>query len=501
MGIIKRQSIKRSIVSYVGTLIGVVSTIFIYPLDKEIYGFMQFLIGAATFLWPFASLGATVPAIRFFRNFRSDDDNHGFLGFLLLWLAIGLLIFGTVGYYFKEPLFDLLAALNFNRAYFADNTLTIFLLCSLIILIQLMLSYTSNFNRIVIPNALFNLGIKLGIPILVLLYYWGLVGSEAVKWLLLALYLAIFLGLIIYLSLLGGLNWRINFRFLNRPLLKEMLNYAMYGVLGSIGTVFAFSIDTIMVPTLTNYDEGGLYSIALFIGNAIAIPLAAINGIAAPIISNAWGQNDRTEIVKIYNRSSILLFTAGLFLLALVWLNLGDVFHLSSKYDELIAGQYVVLIIGLARVIDMTTGVNGSIIGYSTYYRFNLIALLVLSFGNVFMNYYLIPIYGITGAAIATAISIAFFNIIKYVFIWIVFKMQPIRLNFLWVMLLAALAYLLASLIPSTGFSLLNIILKSGLCALLFAAPLLYFKIVPDINEFVVDLLKPLKQLRNGGWK
>jgi O-antigen/teichoic acid export membrane protein len=273
-----------------------------------------------------------------------------------------------------------------------------------------------------------------------------------------------------------------------------MLNYALYGVLGSIGTVFAFSIDTIMVAPLTNYDEGGLYSIALFIGNAIAIPLAAINGIAAPIISNAWGKGDRAEIVKIYNRSSVLLFTAGVFLLALVWLSLGDVFRLSSKYEELILGQYVVLIIGLARVIDMTTGVNGSIIGYSRYYRFNLLALLVLSFGNVLMNYLLIPKYGITGAAIATAISIALFNIIKFVFIWLVFKMQPIRLTFLWVFLLAVVAYIVSSLLPSTGIPLINILIRSGMCVLLFAGPLLYLKLVPDINEFVLEAWKKIKK-------
>lgn len=494
MGIIKRQSIKRSVVSYVGTMIGVVSTIFIYPLDKEIYGFMQFLIGVATFIWPFASLGATVPTIRFFRNFKNSEDNHGFLGFLLLWLSLGVLVFGTLGYFFQDPLFDLLAALNFNRAYFSDNVLTIFLLCILIILIQLMISYTSNFNRIVIPNALFNLGIKLGIPTLVLLYYWGMIESETIKWLLLGLYALILLGLIIYLAWLGGLNWRVDFKFLNRPLLKEMLNYALYGILGSIGTVFAFSIDTIMVAPLTNYDEGGLYSIALFIGNAIAIPLAAINGIAAPIISNAWGKGDRAEIVKIYNRSSVLLFTAGVFLLALVWLSLGDVFRLSSKYEELILGQYVVLIIGLARVIDMITGVNGSIIGYSRYFRFNLLALLVLSFGNVLMNYLLIPKYGITGAAIATAISIALFNIIKFVFIWVVFKMQPVRLTFLWIFLLAVVAYVVSSLLPSTGIPLINIIIRSGLCVLLFAGPLLYLRLVPDINEFVLEAWKKIKK-------
>ncbi len=497
MGIIKRQSIKRSIVSYAGTLIGVVSTIFIYPLDREAYGFIQFLIGVATFLWPFASFGGTVPAIRFFRNFKNEKDNHGFLGFLLIWLAIGLSIFAILGFFCKDYLFDLLAFLNFKEAYFSDNTLTIFLLCILIILIQLMVNYTSNFNRIVIPNALFSLGIKLGIPALVLSSYYGWISDETLKWLLLVMYLMILIGLMIYLYSLGGFNLKVNFSFINRSLIKEMLNYAFFGLLGSIGTVFAFSIDIIMVAPLTDFGEGGLYNIALFIGNAIAIPLAAINGIAAPIISQAWGKEDRAEIEAIYKRSSILLFTAGLFILVVVWLSLGDVFRLSSRYEELIVGQYVVLIIGLARVIDMMTGVNGSIIGYSRYYRFNLLALLVLSFSNVLINYTLIPIYGITGAAIATAISIIFFNLIKFIFIWITFGMQPIRWSFLGILVLAALAYLIPAQLPSSDFPLLNILINSALAMLLFGVPLYYFRLVPDINELLSEGWKMVKKWMN----
>lgn len=495
MGIIKRQSIKRSIVSYVGTLIGVVSTIFIYPLDKEIYGYMQFLIGVATFLWPFASLGGTVPAIRFFRNFKDGKDNHGFLGFLLLWVVVAFSIFTLFGLLFKEPLFDLLARLHFNRTYFSDNVSTIYLLCLCYILIQLFVLYTSNFNRIVIPTAFQNLGLKIGIPALVLLYYYGFLNEFTVKWLLLGLYALIAVCLAVYLYSLGGLNLKVKFSFLNRSLLKEMLNYAFYGLLGSVGTVFAFSIDTIMVAPLTNFGEGGLYNIALFIGNAIGIPLAAINGIAAPIISKAWGKNDRAEITQIYERSSKLLFTTGIFLLMLVWLSLDDVFRLSPKYDELIAGQFVVLIIGIARVIDMTTGVNGSIIGYSKYYRFNLLALLVLSFSNVFLNYLLIPQLGITGAAVATGISIVLFNVIKYVFIWSRFGMQPLRWSFLWVFLLAAIAYVVSSILPPTGIPLINIVLKSGLAALLFGGPLLYFRLAPDVNEAAGELWGRVKNI------
>lgn len=486
MGVIKRQSIKRSVVSYVGALLGFASTIFIYPLDLEVYGFIQWMIGVANFLFPFASLGGTVLAIRFFRDFKKGDSTNGFFAFLLLWLFLAIGLFGTLGFIFRVPLFDFLKWLNF-KPYFEEHSLSAFFLCILIILVQLLLKYTSNFNRIVIPDAVFNLGIKIGIPTLILLHIAFGLSFEVIKWLLLILYLAIVLTLLIYLYTLKGLDFNLNFEFLNRAGLKEMFNYAAYGIFGSIGAVFAFSIDIIMVAPLTDFGAGGLYNIALFIGNTIAIPLAAVIGIASPIISSSFGKEDIEEVENIYYRSSKILFTLGLLLLTLVWLSLDDLFHLTQKYDELIVGSHVVLVIGIARVIDMTTGVNGSIIGYSKYYRFNLLAMLVLSFSNVFITYALIPQLGILGAAIGTAISIVLYNLIKFVFIWVKFKMQPIDLTYLAIFGIAVFAYLISSLIPSTGESSINYIINIGLnssvALLLFVIPLLYFRLVPDINE------------------
>ena len=61
MGIIKRQSIKNSIVNYVGVFIGAISVIFIYPLiDKEDLGSIQFTLNTAILFAPFASVASSM---------------------------------------------------------------------------------------------------------------------------------------------------------------------------------------------------------------------------------------------------------------------------------------------------------------------------------------------------------------------------------------------------------------------------------------------------------
>ena len=64
MGVIKRQSIKQSIVSFLGVGIGVISTIWIYPNNLEIYGLSQFLVGTASLLYPILSFGVVGISIK-----------------------------------------------------------------------------------------------------------------------------------------------------------------------------------------------------------------------------------------------------------------------------------------------------------------------------------------------------------------------------------------------------------------------------------------------------
>ena len=62
--------------------------------------------------------------------------------------------------------------------------------------------------------------------------------------------------------------------------------------------------------------------------------------------------------------------------------------------------------IALAQIFNGLTGVNGAIIINSKYYKYELITNIFLVFITLITNYFFIKIYGIEGAAIATAISI-----------------------------------------------------------------------------------------------
>ena len=83
MGIVIKQSIKGTIVNYVGIAVGFITTFFIVTkyLSQEEIGLTRVLIDAAVLFASFAQLGTGSSIIRFFPFFKDEKaKHHGFFG-------------------------------------------------------------------------------------------------------------------------------------------------------------------------------------------------------------------------------------------------------------------------------------------------------------------------------------------------------------------------------------------------------------------------------------
>ena len=73
MGVIQRQGIKQSLVTYFGVILGAVNVLLIYTttLQPEEYGFIQVMMSASKLCLPFVLLGSQSMIIRFFPRFEN----------------------------------------------------------------------------------------------------------------------------------------------------------------------------------------------------------------------------------------------------------------------------------------------------------------------------------------------------------------------------------------------------------------------------------------------
>lgn len=477
----------------VGTLIGTVSTLFIYPLDEGLYGTLQFLIAAAALLAPVAGIGVQALTVRFFPEFTTEDGrHHGFLGLIYLLIAVGILVFSVVAFFLKEEFFDLLRLLEMDVAIFKSNLPEIFALLCVTLFVTRTHQYLTNYQRIVVPYVLLDFWLKLAIPAFVLLAHYQILEVYAIKWLFIALKVFSLLGFLYYTYQLGALQLRIDWSFLTRARVKSMANYALFGIFGSLSTVIAFQIDKVMVTGYEGVVSNGIYSIALFISNIMIIPSKSVIPLVSAQISQLSVKGDQKTIEGLYHKSSITLLIAGLGFFLLIWWNIEDVFSLTTNKEALMLGKYVVLYLGIAKLIDMVTGVNSQIIAFSRYFRWNLLFIVIMGILTVSANMYFIPRLGITGAAVATLISLTTFNLLKFAFIWYVFGMQPFNLNTVYILLLGILASLGCWWMPETTWPLLNIALRSLLVFLLFAVPIYVLRLSEDISALVEKYLRML---------
>jgi O-antigen/teichoic acid export membrane protein len=355
---------------------------------------------------------------------------------------------------------------------------------------QLILEAYSRINlRIVVPGIFRDIFLKIFTSLLVGAYFF-----EVINFHQLVLYLTGFYGLLVimllaYLHNLRVLHFKPDLNFLNKTLIREMAVYGGFILLGGAGALIISQIDTLMLGSLAGTREVAIYTIAYFIGTIIEIPRRAIAQISTPILSQAWMHNDIDKIEEIYHKSAINQLIIGCFFFLGIWCNVDAIFNLIPNGEIYRTGKYVILFIGFTRLFDMATGVNGEIILQSRYYRFNLVSVAILALLLVITNWIFIPQYGINGAAFATALSVFLYNILKFLFLWIKFRIQPFSIKTTVVLLVAVFTYFTASIIPAPaadfGNTVLNILIRSSIITILFASCTFIFQVSDDANNLV----------------
>ena len=169
-----------------------------------------------------------------------------------------------------------------------------------------------------------------------------------------------------------------------------------------------------------------------------------------------------------------------------IWINIDHIIliliDISNKSFDYSTIKYVVFFLGLAKLFHVASGINGGIIMTSRYYLFGTYITISLIFITLFTNWIFIPIYGIVGAALATAISLLLFNLVSFLFLLVKLKMQPFTIKTFFTVIIGFLALFLTGLLPEIGSPIFNVILQSIVVFCVYVPLIVVFKISEDIN-------------------
>lgn len=159
----------------------------------------------------------------------------------------------------------------------------------------------------------------------------------------------------------------------------------------------------------------------------------------------------------------------------------------------------VIWILGSAILFDLATGFNGNIISMSKYYRYNIVFMIFLAVLTIGLNYYFLQHtgLGIAGVALATAISLTLYNIVKISFNYYKFKVHPLTIEMIFVSIITTMAITVAIILPDFNNNFLNLIYKPFIVLVMIYIGNHFLKIFPIhdyVNKkFIRSIFKPGK--------
>ena len=271
---------------------------------------------------------------------------------------------------------------------------------------------------------------------------------------------------------------------------KVMKSYILFGILAGSSSAIIQYIDVLMIEKIIPVNaeaEVGVYSIFFFASMLLMIPLKGISRISGVILAESWKEKNITNIQEVYEKSALNLLLIGGFLFAVGWACIDSVLEFKALQSYAYA-KYAFFFLGIARLIELSTGVNAEIIDSSEKYKFNTYFNIVLAILAIIFNIFLIPIYGIIGAGFATFLALTIINIFRGVFLYKTYKLIPFGKNFFKTLLVVIAFIGLASVLKYNLNPVIEIIINFFIISVLFWTVVIKLKLSEDINNWLLKM-------------
>lgn len=168
-------------------------------------------------------------------------------------------------------------------------------------------------------------------------------------------------------------------------------------------------VDSVMLGLMKPISEVAIYSVAMRISTVMLLAQQASNTIAAPLIAQCYAEGDLTQLQTLCRR--IIKWTATLSVPIFIGLLVGSPLLPSLFGAEYGASIVPLIILLFGQLVSIATGPAGYLLTMTGHQNENLRVLLISLALAVLLNVPAIYLYGVTGAASATMIVIAWRSI------------------------------------------------------------------------------------------
>lgn len=490
MADIRRQGIKGTIWVYVGFFLGAITTYFFtYKqwFTPEQYGLTRSLLEIGLLVYAFSTLGTTFYLYKFFPYYQDNlqKNENDLLGFALKICSVGFAI-TVASLLLFEPI--IIKKFDTNSHILVEYFYMVIPIGFFILLYTILESYAYGFSKASTTIFLKETVLKLFTLLVTLLKILGLINFKTFIYLFAFQYGAIAIILAIILKRENKLWLNFKTSRVTKKYRKKIISILALTFLTIIIAVLRTSIDAIVLAARQNLEKVAIFGFANYLVMTMGAPSRSLIAITIPILSRLWKEKDFKEIERIYKRTSINLLSFSLFIFFLILLNFTPAIQYFNLNESYLEGKYVFILLGIVTIIELGTGVNGQIIGTSSFFRFELWTSILLTVLIIPLSYILTVKYGLIGPAIANLISFTIYNAVRYLFLLKKFNMQPFSQKTWEVLMIAVAVFAGLYFLFNEKEGLLFMFIRSILYCIIFIGLVYKRNISPDVKPILYTL-------------
>ncbi|MEM2191887.1 MAG: flippase [Archaeoglobaceae archaeon] len=379
----------------IANLTGLITIIFLARfLKPELFGLYSLSLSTVGIISIFSDLGIKSAATRYIAD-AMKTENYGLAsGYLWFLIKLKIALTAVVAfllYFYAEPI-----AMMFDKP-----------ISMLLKLLSIYLAFTSFSSLLVgVANAMndfkadfMNYTIS-GISKLVLTVFLVFLGFS-----ILGAILAVIISVILaFILLFYYIIKKYRAVFVNRKKVesKRIIRFIFYTALLSIPTVIFANVDIVMIGYFLKAEDVAYYRAGFSIITAI-LSLISIPAVLMPVFVKLEGEDLTGAFSRAFKYSSALCIPSA-FGLMLISENL-LLFAYGEDYLPGLSAMQILCVL----LISPVFAIYGSVFSSKEKPELNFYPLIFAMVLNLVLNYLMIPIFGISGAAIATIVSNALF--------------------------------------------------------------------------------------------
>jgi O-antigen/teichoic acid export membrane protein len=184
-------------------------------------------------------------------------------------------------------------------------------------------------------------------------------------------------------------------------------------------------VDTLMLASFESTAVVGVFSMAFKLSVITNFVIGALKTIAMPKVSELFWAKKMKELNTVLQYSTAFIFAFALPISLLLFVF--PEFILSLIKDEFIEGSTTLKIFAVSQLINAASGMVAVFLNMSGNQMFFTRVVIVTTLLNIGLNYILIPIYGMEGAAVATFVSTLIWNLSG---VWFIYRKYKIKTFF-----------------------------------------------------------------------